>query len=174
MQRLGWGWQTLPVPVIAAIHGAAMGGGPNIALGADIRIVAPDATLGFVEVSYGLLPDMSATQSLRQQARLVRLKELVFTGRHFSGEQAYDYGLATELSEHPRLDALRMARVIAARNPDAIRAGKQLLNDNRHQSIREGLVAESNCSRQLIGTPNQLEAVMATLEGRPPGFTDSP
>ena len=70
VQRLGWGWQSLGIPVIAAVHGGAMGGGLNIALGADIRVVAPDAKLGFVEITFGLLPDMSATQSLPQLARL--------------------------------------------------------------------------------------------------------
>ena len=172
VQRLGWGWQELGVPVIAAIHGGAMGGGLNIALGADIRIVAPDAKLGFVEITFGLLPDMSATQSLRHLARLDRVKELIFTGRKFTGEQAYEYGLATVLSETPREDALAMARTIANRNPDAIRAAKILLNESVSCSTREGLIAESNYSRSLMGTKNQIEAIMSGFEGREPHFTD--
>ena len=172
VQRLGWGWQELDIPVIAAIHGGAMGGGLNIALGADIRIVAPDAKLGFVEITFGLLPDMSATQSLRHIARLDRIKELIFTGRKFTGEQAYEYGLATLLSETPREDALTMARTIANRNPQAIRAAKKLLNDSTECTTREGLIAESNCSRTLMGTPNQIEAIMSGFEGREPCFTD--
>ena len=170
VQRLGWGWQALEVPVIAAVHGAAMGGGLNIALGADIRVVAPDAKLGFVEITFGLLPDMSATQSLLHLVGLDRMKELVFSGRRFSGEQAYHYGLATELSEDPVATALAMAHTIAARNPDAIRAAKALFNETAMAGARAGLVAESNLSRQLMGTPNQLEAVMSTLEGRPPVY----
>ena len=172
VQRLGWGWQQLPVPVIAAVHGAAMGGGLNIALGADIRVVAPDAKLGFVEISYGLLPDMSATQSLRHILPLDRIKELVLTGRRFTGAEALAYGLATLLSETPRETALEMAATIAGRNPDAVRAAKRLLNAAPFNSTRDGLVAESDCSRTLMGTPNQLEAVMASLEGRDPKFVE--
>lgn len=171
-QQLGWGWQELEVPVIAAIHGGAMGGGLNIALGADIRIVTPDAKLGFVEITFGLLPDMSATQTLPQLARLDRIKELILTGRKFSGEQAYDYGLATILSDTPLEDALAMARTMADRNPDAVRAGKKLLNNALDCSVREGLIAESDCSRNLMGTANQLEAIMSGFENRQPRFID--
>lgn len=173
VQQLGWAWQELQIPVIAAIHGGALGGGLNIALGADIRVVAPDAKLGFVEITFGLLPDMSATQSLRHLARLDRIKELIFTGRKFTGSQAYEYGLATVLSDNPREDALAMARQIANRNPDAIRAAKGLLNDSMFCTTHQGLVAESNCSRQLMGTPNQLEAIMSGFENRDPDFADS-
>jgi enoyl-CoA hydratase/carnithine racemase len=172
VQRLGWGWQQLEIPVIAAIHGGAMGGGLNIALGADIRVIAPDAKLGFVEITFGLLPDMSATQSLRHIAALDRIKELVFTGRTFSGEEAYEYGLATLLSATPRETALEMARTIVQKNPEAIRASKLLLNNSMMDSTRNGLIAESNCSRALMGTANQLEAIVASLEARPPTFTD--
>jgi enoyl-CoA hydratase/carnithine racemase len=172
-QQISWGWQELPVPVIAAVHGAAMGGGLNIALGADIRIVHPQTKMGFVEITFGLLPDMSATQSLRRLASLDRIKELLLTGRKFSGAQALEYGLATELSEDPLADALEMAAVIASRNPDAVRRGKQLLNNSDRVSLREGLIAESDCSRQLMGTANQLEAVMSTFEKRAPVFVDA-
>ena len=171
-QQLGWGWQELDIPVIAAVHGGAMGGGLNIALGADIRVMSPDAKLGFVEISFGLLPDMSATQSLRHLAKLDRIKELIFTGRKFTGEQAYEYGLATVLSDTPREDALAMAQTIARRNPDAIRAAKQLLNNSMTATIRQGLLAESDCSRALMGTPNQIEAIMSGFEGREPLFID--
>ena len=172
VQQLGWGWQELPIPVIAAVHGAAMGGGLNLAMGADIRVVTPDAKLGFVEISFGLLPDMSATQSLRHLVGLERAKELILTGRRFSGRQACEYGLATSLAEDARDEAQAIARAIAGRNPDAVRAGKKLLNDSVFSSTFDGLVAESNCSRELLGTPNQIEAVMSTLERRPPQFTD--
>ena len=173
VQQLGWGWQDLPIPVIAAVQGAAMGGGLNLAMGADMRVVAPDAKLGFVEITFGLLPDMSATQSLRHLAGLERIKELIFTGRRFTGAEAVDYGLATTLSETPLDSALQIARTIAARNPEAIRAAKKLLNESMFSSTYDGLVAESNCSRELLGTPNQLEAVMSTFERREPNFTDS-
>ena len=171
-QQLGWMWQELPVPVIAAVHGAALGGGLNIALGADIRIVHPDTKMGFVEINFGLLPDMSASQSLRRLASLDRIKELIFTGRRFSGQDAMAYGLATELSDTPLQSALQMATQIARRNPDAVRKAKHMLNQSALVSVRDGLVAESECSRALMGTANQLEAVMAGFENREPVFVD--
>ncbi|MEH6569342.1 MAG: crotonase/enoyl-CoA hydratase family protein [Halioglobus sp.] len=173
VQQLGWGWQELSVPVIAAVHGAALGGGLNVALGADIRIVHPETKMGFVEIGFGLLPDMSATQSLRRLASLDRIKELIFTGRKFTGRQALDYGLATELSDTPLEAAMEMARAIAGRNPDAVRKAKELLNQSALVDVRDGLIAESNCSRTMMGTPNQLEAVMASLEKRQPVFADT-
>lgn len=172
VQQLGWGWQELPIPVIAVVHGAAMGGGLNLAMGADIRVVAPDAKLGFVEISFGLLPDMSATQSLRHLVGLERAKELIVTGRKFTGAQAYEYGLATTLSDDPKEEALAIARTIAGRNPQAVRAAKKLLNDSVFCSTYDGLVAESNCSRELLGSPNQIEAVMSTFERRDAEFVD--
>lgn len=172
VQQLGWAWQELDVPVIAAIHGGALGAGLNIAMGADIRVVSPQAKLGFVEISFGLLPDMCATQAMRNVVRLDRIKELVFTGRKFTGTEAYEYGIATVLSDAPLEHALTMAKVIASRNPDAIRKGKMLLNNSVFCSTYEGLVAESDCSRQLMGTKNQLEAIMSGFEGREPIYTN--
>lgn len=171
-QQLGWMWQELALPVIAAVHGAALGAGLNIALGADIRIVHPDTKMGFVEINFGLLPDMSASQSLRRLASLDRIKELIFTGRRFSGRDAMAYGLATELSDTPREAALQMAAQIARRNPDAVRKAKRMLNQSALVSVRDGLIAESDCSRTLMGKANQLEAVMASFEKREPLFVD--
>ena len=167
-QQVGWLWQEAPVPVIAAIQGAALGGGLNLALGADIRIVHPAAKLGFVEITWGLLPDMSASQSLRRLLPLDRIKELVMTGRRFSGEDAAAWGLATEVSEQPLDDALAMARAIALNNPDAVRAAKQMLNESALVSVAEGLAGEAAVTRRLLGSPNQLEAVTARLEDREP------
>jgi enoyl-CoA hydratase/carnithine racemase len=172
-QQVGWLWQEVPVPVIAAVQGAALGGGLNLALGADIRIVHPAAKLGFVEITWGLLPDMSASQSLRRLVSLDRMKELVLTGRKFSGEQALQYGLATELSEKPVEDALAMAATIAGRNPDAVRSAKQILNNSALVDVATGLAQEAGVTRQLLGSPNQLEAISAQFEGREANFQDS-
>ena len=173
-QQIGWLWQEVPIPVIAAVQGAALGGGLNLALGADLRLVHPAAKLGFVEITWGLLPDMSASQSLRRLVTLDRMKELVFTGRKFSGEQALQYGLATELSDNPVDGALAMANTIASRNPDAIRAAKQLLNRCALVDVATGLAEEAATTRQLLGSANQLEAVTAQFEGRAPGFKSFP
>jgi enoyl-CoA hydratase/carnithine racemase len=171
-QQIGWLWQEVPVPVIAALQGAALGGGLNLALGADIRIVHPQAKLGFVEITWGLLPDMSATQSLRRLTSLDRMKELVLTGRKFNGEQAQTYGLATAVSDTPLEDAMAMARAIAGYNPDAVRAAKHILNQSGLVDVATGLAEEAAATRQLLGSANQVEAVTAQFEGRVPEFQD--
>jgi enoyl-CoA hydratase/carnithine racemase len=171
-QQLAWQWQELPVPVIAAITGVAFGGGLHIALGADIRIVAPDARIAFVEISWGLVPDLSGTQALRRLVPLDLAKKLVFTGETLSGEQAYSLHLATEMSDQPLEDAFALARSIAERSPEAIRAAKKLLNSSGLVPLAEGLANEMAASGKLMGSKNQIEAVMAKLERRPANFID--
>ena len=171
-QRAAYIWQELPMPVIAAIHGVAYGGGFQIAMGADIRYVAPDARLSVMEIKWGLIPDMAGTQTLRNLVRLDVAKELTFSGRVISGSEAYELGLATRLSDHPLEDALELAREIAAKSPDAIRAGKKLLNASVQVSLEEGLRLEEKIQADLIGSPNQIESVRANLEKRPPSFQD--
>jgi enoyl-CoA hydratase/carnithine racemase len=169
-QLAAWIWQEIPVPVIAAVHGVAYGGGLQIALGADLRIVAPDAKLSVMEVKWGLIPDMSGTQTLRRLVPLDVAKELTWTGRVLTGVEAKELGLATRLSERPLDDALALAREIAGKSPDAIRAGKRLLQEAWQVPVAEGLRLEEDLQRKLIGRPNQIEAVKANLEKREPKF----
>lgn len=171
-QHVAWVWQEIPVPVIAAVHGVAFGGGLQIALGADLRIVAPDAQLSIMEIKWGLIPDMSGTQTLRRLMRLDLAKELTFTGRVVRGEEAVQLGLATRCAPDPFEEAMALAREIAARSPDAVRAAKRLWNDATMVSIPEGLNLEQQLQLSLIGKPNQIEAVNANLEKRAPRFVD--
>ncbi len=171
-QLAAWIWQELPVPVIAAVHGVAFGGGLQIALGADLRIVTPDARLSVMEVKWGLIPDMSGTQTLRKLVRQDVAKELTFTGRIVSGTEAVSLGLATRTSEKPLEDALTLAREIANKSPDAVRAAKRLLQETWQSSVADGLKLEEELQRSLIGKPNQIEAVKSNLEKRPPKFAD--
>ena len=171
-QRAAWVWTEVPVPVIAAVHGVAYGGGLQIALGADLRLVAPDARLSVMEVKWGLVPDMSGTQTLRRLVPLDVAKELTFTGRVVSGSEAVALGLATRVADAPRAAALELAAEIAAKSPDAIRAGKRLLDASVRMSVEEGLRLEEQLQRGLIGRPNQIEAVRANLEKRTPTFRD--
>lgn len=171
-QAAAWVWKELPVPVIAAVHGVAFGGGLQVALGADIRIVAPDAQLSVMEIKWGLVPDMAGTQLLRHLVRLDVAKELTFTGRIVRGREAVALGLATRVADDPRAEALALAREIATKSPDAIRAAKRLLDASVVVSPGEGLALEESLQRGLIGTPNQLEAVAANLEKRAPRFRD--
>jgi enoyl-CoA hydratase/carnithine racemase len=171
-QQLAWLWQELPVPVIAAVQGVAYGGGLHIALGADIRFVSPDARLAFVEISWGLVPDLSGTQALRRLVPLDVAKKLILGGEVIDGRRAVALGLATELSERPLEDAFEFARTVAARSPDAVRAAKKLLNESALVPLAEGLANEMSASAGLMGRPNQIEAVMAKLQKRAPDFAD--
>ncbi len=172
VQHAAWVWNEVPVPVIAAIHGAAFGAGTQIALAADIRFVAPDARLSIMEIKWGLIPDMTVSQTLRRLVRTDIARDLIFSGRIISGAEAVELGLATHLSDAPREAAFELARKIAGRSPDAIRAGKRLLNESDRVSMEEGLQLEARLQATLIGRPNQIEAVKANLEGRSPEFRD--
>jgi enoyl-CoA hydratase/carnithine racemase len=171
-QRAAWIWTEVPVPVIAAVHGVAYGGGLQIALGADLRFVAPDAKLSVMEIKWGLVPDMSGTQTLRRLVRLDVAKELTFTGRVISGTEAVALGLATRAVADPRSAALEAAAEIASKSPDAIRSAKQLLDASGVIPVADGLQLEEKLQRGLIGGANQQESVRANLEKRAPRFED--
>ncbi len=171
-QQVCWVWQEVPVPVIAAVHGHALGGGIQIALGADIRIVHPDTQLSVREVHWGLVPDMTGTFMLSQLVGADVAKELVFTARVFDGREAKELGLATRLSETPYDDAMALAREIAGRSPEAVRGAKQLLNGLLNQGAAEQFAAERTRIGALIGRQNQMEAVMSNFEKRPANFED--
>lgn len=170
-QQAVWGWRQLPVPVIAAVHGVAFGGGFQLALGADMRFLAPDTRMSIMEIKWGLVPDMAGTPILSQLVRDDILRELTYTGRIFSAQEAISFGLATRICDDPRSAAFEAAREIAGKSPDAIRAIKRLLNN---LSIDPGpaLLAESVEQMKLMGSPNQTEAVSANVEKRAPNFID--
>jgi enoyl-CoA hydratase/carnithine racemase len=171
-QQAAYVWRTLPVPVIAAIHGVALGGGFQIALGADIRYVAPDARLAIMEIKWGIVPDMAGIALMRELAPSDVIRELAMTGRIFSGAEALTYGFATNLHADPLAAARSTAREIAARSPDAVRAIKRLLNASTDADSAAILLAESREQAALIGSPNQIEAVRAGMEGRRGRFAD--
>ncbi|HZZ67967.1 MAG TPA: crotonase/enoyl-CoA hydratase family protein [Phenylobacterium sp.] len=165
-------WREIPVPVIAAVHGVAFGGGFQLALGADLRFVAADVKLAVLEIKWGLIPDMAGMVLMRGLVRDDVARELTYTGRIFGGEEAVAMGLATRVCADPRADALALAAEIAGKNPHAIRAGKRLLNLMAEGDQHAILLAESKEQGALIGSPNQVEAVMANLQKRNPQFAD--
>jgi enoyl-CoA hydratase/carnithine racemase len=165
-------WREIPVPVIAAVHGVAFGGGFQLALGADIRYVAPDARMSIMEIKWGLVPDMAGIALLRGLLRDDVARELTFSGRVFNGQEALTLGLATRVCDDPRAEALAFAREVAGKNPDAIRAAKRLLDMTAEASQQAILRAETMEQVKLIGSPNQVEAVKANLEKRAPLFAD--
>jgi enoyl-CoA hydratase/carnithine racemase len=171
-QRAAYVWTEIGVPVIAAVTGNALGGGLQIALGADIRIVAPDARMSVLEIRWGLVPDMTGSQLLPELVGRDVAKELTFSGRVVRGEEAVTLGLATRVDPDPRRAALDLARSIAGRSPDAIRAAKRLLDLAGRVDLEAGFAAEQQEIGALIGRPNQAEAVAAEFEKRPPRFAD--
>jgi enoyl-CoA hydratase/carnithine racemase len=172
-QRAALVWKRMPVPVIASLHGVAFGAGAQIALGPDIRIAAPDLRMSVMEIKWGLIPDVGITQTLRDVVPLDVAKELTFTGRIVESEEAKALGLVTHLADDPHARAMELAREIASKSPDAIRSGKRLLEETWYADERTGLELETKLQVELIGSPNQLEAIKANFEKRAPDFKDA-
>jgi len=172
-QRVTYDWSLVPAPVIAAIHGNCFGGGLQIALGADIRIAAPDAKLSIMEIKWGLVPDMGITQTLPRLVPIDVAKELTFTGRIVSGSDALELGLVTRNSDDPLASALALADEIAQKSPDAVRAAKRLYDEMWvSDDAAAALIRESELQAGLIGEPNQIAAVVAGMSGEQPVFVD--
>ncbi|HEV2533318.1 crotonase/enoyl-CoA hydratase family protein [Phenylobacterium sp.] len=173
-QQCCYVWREVPVPVIAAVHGVAFGGGFQLALGADLRFVTPDVRLAVLEIKWGLVPDMAGIVLMRGLIRDDVARELTWTGRIFNGEEAVAMGLATRVCADPRAEALALAREIAAKNPNGIRAGKRLLNlAQSDASIDKIFLEETREQVALIGSPNQVEAVTANMQKREPSFAEA-
>lgn len=167
-------WREIPVPVIAAVHGVAFGGGFQLTLGADIRYVTADARLSIMEIKWGLVPDMAGLVLMRHLARDDVIRELTYSGRQFSGEEAVGYGFATRVCADPWAEALALAHEIAGKSPHAIRGDKRLIDLAASGADQHAvLLAESKEQGALIGSPNQIEAVMSTMEKRPAKFAEA-
>jgi len=171
-QQAAWVWHEVPVPVIAAVHGTCFGGGLQIMSGADIRYIHPDTKLSIMEMKWGIVPDMAGTQLWSTDVPEGIIRELTYTARVFSGVEAGEYGFATRVCDDPLAVAQATAEQIVNKNPDAIRAAKRLINNQRQPDFAAGLMAESVAQTAIMKTPNQIEAVMANFEKRSPKFTD--
>ncbi len=171
-QQAAMQWRKLPVPVIAAVHGVCFGGGLQIASGADIRVVAPDARLAVMEMKWGIIPDMGGFALWRGLVRDDVLRELTWRAREFSGAEALALGFATFADNDPLERAMAIAGEIAGKHPQAIRAAKALFNRTHEMTVDEILMAESHEQQRLIGSKNQIEAVQSGMEKRKPNFTD--
>lgn len=171
-QQVSYGWIELPVPVIAAVHGNCFGGGLQIALGADVRFVAPDARLSVMEAKWGLIPDMGITAALPRLVGIDHALELTYTARIISGEEAERVGLCTHVSDEPLAAARALAREIAGRSPDAVRMTKRLYREAWHMAPADGLRLETDLQVQIMGKPNQMAAVVAGMTKQPAEFGD--
>lgn len=171
-QQAVYVWTEMPAATIAAVHGPAVGAGIQLALGCDLRIVAPDAKLSVLEIRWGLVPDMTGTQMLPRLVGLDVAKELAFTGRMVSGTEAKEIGLATRVADDPHAAALELAHEIAGKNPYAIKGVKALLNMAGQVPLADAFKVEERTMASLIGSPNNVEAVTAYFEKRDPKFAD--
>jgi len=127
-QRVALAWLHLRIPVIASLHGHVIGGGFQIAMGADIRIAAPDTKMTVKEIVFGLIPDMGASVSFPLVMRADVAKELTLTGRTVEAHEALELGIVTRVQDDPLAAANELAAAIAERSPDAVRSAKDLLN----------------------------------------------
>ena len=171
-QQVAMQWRKLPVPVVAAVHGVCFGGGLQIASGADIRVVAPDTRMAVMEMRWGLVPDMGGIALWRGLVRDDVLRELTYTNREFTGAEAQKLGLATYVDDDPLAGATAIATTIADRNPHAMRGAKRLLNAMADKGSADLLMEESIEQQRLLGTKNQMEAVMAGMEKRKARYED--
>ncbi len=149
-QRVAYHWKAIPVPVIAALHGNVLGGGLQISLGADVRIATPDAKLSIAEVRWGLIPDMALTTSLPQLIGIDHAKELTWTGRVISGEEAAAIGLVTRTAADASAEALALAGEIAQKSPMAIRRAKRLYDEVWEASDVQRLATEERLQREIL------------------------
>ena len=163
-------WQQLDVPVIAVLQGVCFGAGLQIVSGADIRIAAPNTRMSILEMKWGLVPDMGGMVLWPALMRADVLRRLTYTGEEFTGEAAEGYGLVTEVNDTPLERALELAKLIASKSPSAVRAGKALVTYALENASEAVLLEESRAQASLIGKPDQMEAVMANVQKRPPNF----
>jgi len=170
MQEVAMVWRRVPVPVIAALQGAVYGGGLQLALGADIRIAAPDTNLAIMEMKWGLVPDMGGMVLLPPLMRSDVLRQMTYTASPVSAAQAERWGLVTSVEDDPLAEAMAMAERIAGQSPSAIRAAKRLIEVAETAGRADVLLAESREQAALIGKADQMEVIGARKQGRKPEF----
>lgn len=170
-QEVAMVWRRVPVPVIAALHGAVYGAGFQLALGADIRIAAPDSRLAIMEMKWGLIPDMGGMVLLPQLTRSDVIRRMTYSATPVEAARACEWGLVTELADDPKAAASALALDIAGKSPSAIRAAKRLIGLAESGADEDAvLLAESREQADLIGKPHQMEVIAANMAGRAPVF----
>ena len=151
-------WRNIPIPVIAVLNGMCFGGGLQLALGADMRYATKDCKLSVMEAKWGLIPDMSATITLRELVRIDVAKELTYTGKVVDGTQAEALGLITRTCEDPMEEAMKVAEAIASKSPDSIAAAKILYQKSWFASEKDCLELETDIQKRLLVSWNQMAA----------------
>ncbi|EGD45543.1 crotonase/enoyl-CoA hydratase family protein [Nocardioides sp. WG-D5] len=169
-QESVWAWRRLPVPVIAAVHGHCLGGGVQIALGADFRIAEPDSQWSVLEGKWGIIPDMTGIRSLSEVVGIDTAKKLTMTAEQFSGERAYELGLVTELSADPVATATAFARKLSERSPDQLAAAKRLFNDTWYAPVKRTFSRERIEQLRLLFGENTKIAREAAFKREKPTY----
>lgn len=167
VQQVSFLWRSLPVPVIAVIHGKCFGGGLQIAMGADFRFASEDAELAILEAKWGLVPDMAGMLAWREVLRGDVLRELVYTGRTIDAQEALAIGLVSKVCSEPLMNAEQFAQQLRQRSPDSIAAAKILINEMWSASPAEVLDLETRLQQQVLGKWNQLAAASRNLRKKP-------
>jgi enoyl-CoA hydratase/carnithine racemase len=171
-QRAAYAWRELCVPVICAVTGITYGGGLQIALGADVRFASRDTKFSIMESKWGLIPDMGISTTLRDIVAPDHIKELAWSGRVFDAAEALRLGMVTAIVDDAVLAARELARICAARSPQAIQGIKTLVNQAWRMSDEAALALEAQLQGAIIGSANQREAVLANIDKRVPKFDD--
>ncbi|MEP2533923.1 crotonase/enoyl-CoA hydratase family protein [Shimia sp.] len=171
-QQASMVWRKLPVPVICVLQGVAYGGGCQIALGADIRIAAPDTKMSIMEMKWGIVPDMGGMALLPHLTRSDVIRRLTYTAMPFDAQQALDWGLVTQVAGAPMDVAMALAGDIALKSPSAVRAAKALIgfSEENLDDVDAVLLEESRVQSTLIGKPHQMEVIGANIQKRNPNF----
>jgi len=171
-QEVAMVWTRVGVPVIAALHGKTYGAGLQLALGADIRIAAPDTEMAVMEMKWGIVPDMGGMVLLPKLVRGDVLRLMTYTAQPIGAEQAERWGLITQIAEDPLAAAMALATTIAGKSPSAIKAAKRLTALAETGTETEVLRAESREQAALLGRPHQMEVIAAEFGKRPAVFKD--
>ena len=169
-QRAATIWYDLPVPVIAAVHGACLGGGMQISLGCDVRIASPDASFSIMELKWGIIPDMGISVTLPRLINYEKAMELTMTNRKFSASEAVNLGIVSKLADSPLAQSRLIANEILKKSPDAIYQLKKLYKAAWTPNKQDLLKLEANLQTTLMGGENQMEAVAANFSNRVPIF----
>jgi enoyl-CoA hydratase/carnithine racemase len=172
-QSAAYVWRELPIPVIAALHGVVFGAGLQIALGADIRYATADTKMSIMEIKWGIIPDMAISTTLPNLMPVDKAAELAWTGKVISGSDASELGLITDIKEDPLVAAQELARTIAGKSPDAVRAIKKLFYAAWQPQFASSLRLEAELQTKVMASPNQMEATKANMEKRAPDFGDA-
>jgi enoyl-CoA hydratase/carnithine racemase len=164
---------TLDKPVVAAVRGHALGAGFQLALAADLRVAAPEATFGLLEARFGLIPDLGGLWHLAREIGPSRTKELAWSARAFDAEEAERIGLLDRLVDDDDLDeaAMSLAAEVSAHSPAAARFVKRLVRGASAVPLEDELADEAAAQAEVLRGEDQREAVAAYLERRPPRFT---